>query len=125
MLLLLLAARDHHRTGRQPGEQEHQRGGVGVLGDLFHGDGEAEDPGPRAAVLLGDHQAEEAGVAEQLEEILGISGRDVDLAGPGRNFLLGELPDGGLELSELQREVEGHRKASLPADASTFRAPGP
>ena len=125
VLLLLLAARDQHRPGRQAGEQQHQRGGVRVLGDLFDRDREAEDPGARAAVLLGDHEAEQAGVAEELEEVLGVRGGRVDLAGPGRDLLLGELADGGLELDELRREVERHRTASLPATTSPFRARRP
>ena len=109
VLLLRLAARDHHRAGRQAREQQHQRRGVGVLGDLFHGDGEAEDPGARPAVLLRDHQAEEARVAEELEEVLGVLGGGVDLTGPGCDLVLGQLADGGLELGELQREVKRHR----------------
>ena len=38
LLLLLLAAGDQHRAGRQPREQQHQRRGVGVLRDLFDRD---------------------------------------------------------------------------------------
>ena len=65
LLLLLLAAGDHHRPGRQPGQQQHERRGVRVLGHLLDGDGQAEDAGARPAVLLGDAQPEQAGVAEQ------------------------------------------------------------
>ena len=36
----------------QAGEQQHQRGGVRVLGDLFDRDRQAEDAGARPAVLL-------------------------------------------------------------------------
>ena len=78
-------------------------------------------PAPGPAVLLGDHEAEQAGVAEELEEVLRVLGRGVDLARPGRNFLLGHLADGGLELEQLRREVEHHRTASLPAAAAGNR----
>ena len=72
-LLLLLGPGDHHRPGGQPGQQQHERGGVGVLGHLLDGDGEPEDPRPRAAVLLGDAQAEQPGVAKGLEDVVGYS----------------------------------------------------
>ena len=115
LLLLRLAPGDQHRPGREPREQQHQRRGVGVLRDLFDRDGEAEDPGAGPAVLLRDHQAEQPGVTEQVEEILRVRRRGVDLAGPGRDLLLRDLADGGLELQVLRREVERHRSASLPA----------
>ena len=72
-------------------------------------------PAPGSAVLLGDHEAEQARVAEQVEEVLRVLGGGVDLAGPGRDLVLRQLADGGLELEELRREVERHRSASLPA----------
>ena len=39
-------------------------------------------PGAPAAVLLGDHEPEQARVAEDLEDVLGVGGVGVDLAGP-------------------------------------------
>ena len=126
VLLLLLAARDQHRAGRQAREQEHQRGGVGVLGDLFHRDGEAEDAGARTAVLLRDHEAEQAGVAEELEEVLGVRRRSVSISrARGATFSWAILRTVAWSSSELRREVKRHRTASLPAATSTFRATRP
>ena len=50
-------------------------------------------PAPAAAVLLGDHQAEQPGVAEDLEEVLRVGRGGVDLPGPGRDLLLREPAD--------------------------------
>ena len=77
-------------TGGQPGQQEHQCRRVAVLGDLFDGDGEAEDPGARSALRLGDAEAEEAGVAEHLEEVLRVLAALVDLPRPGLDLVLGD-----------------------------------
>ena len=68
-LLLLLVAGDQDRPRGQPGQQEHQGGGVGVLGHLLDGDGQAEDARPRAPELDREAQAEEVGVPERLEDV--------------------------------------------------------
>ncbi len=96
----------------QPREQQHQRGRVRVLGDLFDREREPEDPGSPAAVLLRDHEAEQARVAEHLEEVLRVRGGRVDLAGPGRHLLLRQLADRRLQLAVLGRKVERHRAAA-------------
>ncbi len=114
-LLLLLAPGDQHRTGRQPGQQQHERRGVGVLRDLLDRDRQPEDARPRAPVGLGDHEAEEAGVAEDLEEVLRVFAGGVDLAGPGRDSLPGDATHGRLELRQLRGEGEIHEGSSLPA----------
>ena len=113
LLLLLLAARDQHRARGQPAEQQHQGGGVGVLGDLFDGEGEPEDPGSPAAVLLGHDETEQAGVAEDLEHVLRVGRVGVDLAGPGGDLLLRELAHRGLKLEVLGGQIERHRRGSL------------
>ncbi len=51
----------------------------------------------------------------------GYVGGGVDLAGPGRDLLLRDLADGGLQLGELGREVELHRRQSLRDDVQTLR----
>ena len=86
-LLLLLGPGDHHRARGQAGEQQHERGGVGVLGHLLDGDGEPEDARPRPAVLLGDAQAEQPGVAEGLEDVGRVLAAGVDLPGPGLHLV--------------------------------------
>ena len=115
-MLHRLAACDQQWPRRQPGEEEHEGGGVRVLRDLFDGDREAEDAGAGAAVLLGHAQPGQAGLDEELEEVLGILLGEVDLPRPGRNSLLGELAHGGLELRQLGRQVEVHgaRKPTVP-----------
>ena len=74
-------------------------------------------PAPEPPYSSGMHRPGEAGVDEQVEEVLGVLVGVVDLAGPGRDLLLGELADGGLELGELGREVELHERRSLRAAA--------
>src|SRR5205085_8464977 len=93
---------------------------VGVLGDLLDRDREAEDPGPGAAVRLRDAEAGQAGVDEELEQVLGVLLGHVDLTGPGRHLVLGDPADGGLELLELRRQIEIHERSSLPAPGSWF-----
>src|SRR5262249_37785496 len=62
---------------------------------------------------LRDDEAEQAGVAEQLEEVLRVHARLVDLPRPRRDHLLRQLADGGLQLRELGRELEVHYRVSL------------
>src|SRR4029079_12109416 len=74
----------------------------------------------------GDDQAEQAGLTEQVEEILRVGRGGVDLAGPGRDLVLRNPAHGGLELQVLRREVERHRSAILPAPMAAtgcIRAP--
>ena len=116
-LLLLLGAGDHDRPGGQPGQQEHQRRGVRVLGHLLDGQGQPEDPGPRAPVLERDAQAEQAGVAERLEDVGRVGTLLVDGPGPRLDLVLGQAPHGIAELEQLVGEVEMHRRrlSDLPA----------
>jgi len=72
-LFLFFGARDHDRSRRQSGEEEHQTEHVGVLGDLFNGDRQAHDAGPRTAVLRRNAQTEQIGLAELVEEVLRYS----------------------------------------------------
>ena len=74
---------DQQRAGGQPGEQQHQRRRVRVLRDLLDRDREPEDPGAGAAVGLGDAQAGEAGLDEQIEEILRVLLATRRSRGPG------------------------------------------
>jgi hypothetical protein len=109
-LVLLRGPGDHDRPGRQPREEQHERGGVRVLGDLFDRDAQAEDAGSGAPVLLGDAQSGQAGVDEEREEVFRVFLALVDVACTGRDTLLGQLADGGLELGELVRELEIHSR---------------
>ena len=108
-LLLLLGAGDHDRPGGQPGQQQHQGGGVGVLRHLLDGDGQPEDPRARASVLDRDAQPEQPGVTERLEEVGRVGRLLVDGPGPGLHLVLGQAPDRIAELEQLVGEVEMHR----------------
>ena len=119
-LLLLLGAGDHDRPGGQPGEQEHQRRGVGVLGHLLDGEREAEDPRPRAAVLGRDAQPEQAGVAERVEDVGRVGALLVDGPGPGLHLVLGEAPHRSLQLGQFVGKVEMHRRRLSDAPARYF-----
>ena len=66
------------------------------------------------------HEAEQAGVAEQVEQVLRVLGGRVDLPGPGRDLVLRDLADGGLQLGELRREVELHGTQSLRDAGATI-----
>ena len=107
-LLLVVVAGDQHRADRQAGQQQHQGGGVGVLGHLLDGDGQPEDPGPRAAQLGGKAQPQQVGVAERLEQVGRVLAGGVDLPGPGLDLVLGQAAHALLELGEFGREVEVH-----------------
>ena len=76
-------------------------------------------PAPAAAVLLGHDQAEQPRVAEHLEQILRILGGRVDLAGPGRDLVLRELADAGLQFRVLRCKIE-HRAGSLSRGLSVW-----
>ena len=124
-MLLLLGTRNQERTGRQAGEQQHERSRVGVLGDLLDGDGQPEDPGTGTAVRLRDAQTGETGLHEEFEEVLGVLLAQIDLARTRRDLLLGELADTGLKLLQLRRKVEIHEESSLPgASAHLGFVPG-
>ncbi len=107
-LVLLAGAGDHDRSGGQAGEQQHQGRGVGVLDDLLDGDGEPHDPGAATAEVLRDAQAQQAGVSEHLEDVLGVLARLVDLAGPGLDLVLRDLAAGLLQGLQLVGELEVH-----------------
>ena len=115
--LLGLGPGDHHRSGGQAGQQQHEGGRVGVLGHLLDGQGQAEDPGPRAPVRLGNAQPEQAGVAEGLEDVGRVGALFVDGPGPRLHLVLGQAPHRIAELEQLVGEVELHRcrLSELPA----------
>src|SRR6478735_2874267 len=96
-------------------------GRVRVLRDLLDRDREAEDAGAGAAVGLRDAQPGEAGLYEEVEEILRVLLGHVDLAGPGLDLVLGDPTDGGLELLELRRKIEIHERSSLPVGGRPLR----
>ncbi len=122
--LLLLGAGDEHGPGRETGEEQHQGGGVGVLGDLLDGDGEPEDARTGSAELLGEAQTEQVGVPEGLEEVVGVLAGQVDLPRPGPDLVLGEPADALLQRGEFRREVEVHGRRGYPARLAPA-APGP
>src|SRR5207249_317392 len=59
------------------------------------------DAGAGAAVLGRDAQAEQAGVPEQLEEVLRVLAGLVDLARPRLDFVLAQPTDSRLQLGQL------------------------
>ena len=94
---------------RQPREEQHEGSRVRVLRDLLDRDREAEDAGAGAAVFGGDAKTEEAGVAEDLEQILGVFAGVVDLARPRFDLVLRQAADGLLELLHFLRQRKIHR----------------
>ena len=116
--LLVLVAGDQDRPDRQPGQQEHQGGGVRVLGHLLDGDGQPEDPGARPSELGGQAQPEQVGVPERLEEVVGYSPVASICAGPRLDLVLGQPADALLERGELGREVEVHGRRGYPRGAT-------
>ena len=77
---------------------------------------QAEDPGAAAAVLLRDAQPEQAGVAEQLEEVLRVLARLVDLAGPRLDLVLRQAPHGLLQGQQFVGKRKIHpRTVDKPA----------
>src|SRR5665213_1504039 len=76
-LLLFFGTGDHDRPRRQSREEQHQTEHVGVLRDLFNRERETHDPGARAAVLLRNAEAEEIGLSELVEEVLGVLSRRI------------------------------------------------
>ena len=110
-LLLLVRSGDEQGTGGEAGEQQHEGGGVGVLGHLLDGQGQTQDPRARAAELHRHAQAQEPGVPEDLEQVLRVLARFVDLTSPGPHLVLGQPAHGGLQVRQLlgQLEVHGRR----------------
>ena len=71
-------------------------------------------PGAAAAVLLGDHQAEQPGVAEHLEDVLRVGGVGVDRAGPGARSCPGRAcARVAWSSSVFGGQIERHRGGSL------------
>ncbi len=81
-------------------------------------------PAPGPAELGGQAQAEQVGVAEGVEDVLGVLPGRVDLPGPGLDPVLGQATDGLLEGGELGREVEVHGGRGYPS-RSAARIGGP
>jgi hypothetical protein len=107
--LLLLGAGDHHRPGRQPGEQEHQGSRIGVLGHLLNGEGQSEDACARTSEFHRDAQAEQPGVAKRLEDICRVRAVFVDGPRPWLDLVLGQSPDRVAQVEKLVGEFEIHR----------------
>ena len=114
-LLLLLVAGDEDRSHRKPGEQQHQGRGVGVLGHLLDGDGQAEDARPGSAQLHRKAQPQEVGVPEGLEEVRGVVAGGIDLTGPWLDLVLGQASDALLQFGEFGAEVEVHGGRGYPS----------
>ncbi len=113
-LLLVVVAGDQHRPHGEPGQQEHQGGGIGVLGHLLDGDGQSEDAGPRPPELHRQAQAEEVGIPERLEEVGRVVAGGVDGAGPRFDLVLGQPADALLQLGQFGGEVEVHGRRGYP-----------
>ena len=65
-------------------------------------------PAPPPPQLLRDAQPEQAGVAEDLEQVLGVLAGLVDLPGPGLHLVLGDLAAGLPAARQLLGELEVH-----------------
>ena len=72
-------------------------------------------PAPAPAELGRDAQAEQAGVAEHLEQVLRVLAGLVDLPGPGLDLVLGDPAARGLQLAQLLGEFEVHAPDRTPA----------
>ena len=90
-------------------KQEHQGRRVGVLGHFLDGQGQAEDARARAPELDRQAQPEEPGVAERLEDVLGVGALLVDGPGPWLDLVLGQAPDRIAELQQLVGKIKMHR----------------
>ncbi len=124
-LLLIVVAGDEYRAHRQPGQQQHEGGGIRVLGHLFDGDGQAEDAGTGATQFGGQAQAEQIGVTERLEQIGRVLAGAVDLPGPGLDLVLGQATDALLQLGQFGREVEVHEGRGYPSIRAALGTPSP
>ncbi len=65
--LLVFAAGDEHRAGGEPGEEQHEGRGLGVLRYFLDREREPEDSGSGATERFGDAEAGQGGVDEELE----------------------------------------------------------
>ena len=63
--------------------------------------------------MLGNAEAGEPGVDEDLVDVFGVFVVIVDLSGARRDAFPGDAADGRLEIRELGREVEIHERRSL------------
>ena len=109
-LALLLGAEGEDRVGAQADARLERDGHRRVdPAELLDGDAERGEVGARAAVLLGERQAEQAQLAHREH---GVDGEGV-LAVPGlgvrRDLALGEVADDLAERLLLRAQVEIHR----------------
>ena len=69
---------------------------------------ETHDARARTAVLLGDAQAEQVGLRELVEDVLGVLARRVDLSSAGLDLVLGESAHALSQFEHLGREFKVH-----------------
>ena len=116
--LLLVGARelDPERAELLDGEDQAARR-AGLRG-LLDRDERRERAGADAAVLLGEHQPEEAVLAEELDHVPRELGGVVDLGGAWRDPLAGERADEVADLALLRGQpVARHAAKSRPGSA--------
>jgi hypothetical protein len=98
----------HSSLDRQRAElldhQDQGAGGAG-LGDLLDPDLQHQRPGPGAAVLLLEGQAEDVLLGQQLADVPGVLALAVDLPGPGSDLLDRDLADRLTEVEHLLRDL--------------------
>jgi hypothetical protein len=70
-----------------------ERRGVAVPGDLLDREHQVQRAGPVAAVFLGQAAGEQAGLCEQLVDVLGVFGTAIDVPRPRLHLLPREPPD--------------------------------
>src|SRR5205807_820699 len=113
-LLPLVAASELEAERAELLHGEDQRRGRADLRHLLDRDQREESAGAEPAVVLGEEEAKDVVLAEELDDVpREVVGR-VDLGGARRNSLTGELPDEIAQLSLLVgQDVPGHGGVSL------------
>src|SRR6476646_7260523 len=106
-LFLLLGAEQLDRQRPQLLHHQHQRRGGAGLGDLLDRHLQDEGPGAGPAVLGSEGQAEDVMRGEQLPQVPRVFAPAVDVAGPRRDLLLGELADHVAQVKRLLGDLVG------------------
>src|SRR6266566_9745684 len=108
-LLLRVAAGELEAERAELLHREDERRGRADLRHLFDRDQREKGAGAEPAVLLGEEEAEDVVLAEQLDDVPRELVGGVDLGSPRRDSLASELPDEVAQLPLLvAQDVPGH-----------------